>query len=88
MHYVYLLLCADGSYYTGYTNRLSERIAAHNGERPGGAKYTRARRPVRLVYFEEYEDAREAMRREYAVKQLSHREKEALASCGKSGEDF
>ena len=73
MNYVYILRCADNSLYTGWTNNLDRRIKMHvNGK---GAKYTKSRLPVELVYFEEYEDKIEAMKREYAIKQLKRKEK-------------
>ena len=73
MNYVYILKCADNSLYTGWTNNLEKRIKAHAEGK--GAKYTKARLPIELVYFEEYEDKREAMKREYAIKQLKRKEK-------------
>ena len=76
MNYVYIVECKDHTFYTGWTNHLEKRVQAHNEGK--GAKYTKARRPVQLVYFEEYETKQEAMKREYAIKQLSHRQKEAL----------
>ena len=76
MNYTYILRCADGTLYTGWTNDLERRLAAHN--RGTGSRYTRARRPVTLVYFEEHGTKEEAMRREYAIKQLTRAEKEAL----------
>lgn len=72
-HYVYLLRCADDTLYTGYTNDLSRRLAAHNSGR--GAKYTRFRRPVALVYWELWPDKSSALRREYALKQLPRAKK-------------
>lgn len=69
MNYVYILKCNDGSLYTGWTNSLEDRVKKHNEGK--GAKYTRAKLPVELVYFEEFEDKKEAMKREYAIKQLS-----------------
>lgn len=69
MNYVYILRCSDESLYTGWTNSLEKRIKAHNSGK--GAKYTKARLPVELVYFEEYEDKIEAMKREYEIKQLT-----------------
>ncbi len=79
MNYTYILRCADGSFYTGWTNHLEKRLQAHNaGE--GGAKYTKTRRPVELVYFEGYATKEEAMRREYAIKQLTRRQKLELVS--------
>ncbi|MDU2491824.1 MAG: GIY-YIG nuclease family protein [Clostridium celatum] len=73
MNYVYILRCNDDSLYTGWTNNLDKRIKAHSNGK--GAKYTKSRLPVELVYFEEYEDKIEAMRREYAIKQLKRKEK-------------
>ena len=73
MNYVYILRCADNSLYTGWTNNLDKRVKMHSEGK--GAKYTRARLPVELVYFEEYEDKIEAMKREYAIKQLKRSEK-------------
>lgn len=79
MAFVYLLRCADGTYYTGWTSDLARRVDAHNSKR--GAKYTRARLPVHLVYFEEYESKSDAMKREYALRILPHREKECLVTA-------
>lgn len=76
MNYAYLLRCADGSYYAGWTTDPTRREAAHNSGR--GAKYTRSRRPVALVYTESFETRREAMSREAALKKLSHTQKETL----------
>ena len=73
MNYTYILKCKDGSLYTGWTNDLEQRVAAHNTGK--GAKYTKARRPVELVYFEEFETKTEAMRREYEIKQLKREKK-------------
>lgn len=75
-NYTYILRCADGSLYTGWTNDLERRLAAHNAGT--ASKYTRARRPVELVYHEAFSTREEAMRREWAVKQLSRAEKLAL----------
>ena len=88
--YVYMLRCADGSLYTGWTADVWRRLKEHNEEGGKGAKYTRARRPCELVYYEEfehedsYEAKREAMRREWEIKhRLDKKEKEALiASFG------
>ncbi len=78
MNFAYLLRCRDGSMYAGWTNDLEARVKAHNaGE---GAKYTRSRRPVELVYYEEFETREEAMSREWHLKRLSRREKLALIS--------
>lgn len=75
-HYIYVLRCADGTLYTGYTTDLGAREAAHNTGR--GAKYTRGRRPVTLVYSERFRSLAKALRREYAVKRLPRPDKEAL----------
>src|SRR5437773_10723911 len=75
--YVYLLRCADGSYYTGWTTDLARRLAAHQAGR--AARYTRSRRPVTLAYWEECADARAARRREYRLRHQSHATKRALA---------
>lgn len=71
--------CSDGTYYTGWTNNLQNRVATHNSGK--GAKYTRARLPVQLVYYEEYTTKSEAMKRECAIKRLSRKEKEKLISA-------
>ena len=76
MSYVYLLRCADGTLYTGFTNDLARRLGAHNAGR--GAKYTRGRRPVELVYWESFSNKSSALRREYAIKQLPRRQKLTL----------
>ncbi|MBB5182860.1 GIY-YIG nuclease family protein [Catenisphaera adipataccumulans] len=76
MTYTYILHCADDTYYTGWTNDLAHRIQTHNDKK--GAKYTRSRTPVELVYYECFETKSEAMQREYEIKQLSRREKEQL----------
>ena len=81
--YVYILRCSDDTYYTGWTNHLSKRILAHNNGK--GARYTRARCPVSLVYVEVYQEKSTAMKREYAIKQLSRSEKEALIRSFHSG---
>ena len=73
MNYTYILRCSDGTLYTGWTNHLEERVRAHNEGR--GAKYTRSRGPVELVYYECLETKEEALRREYAIKQMSRMEK-------------
>lgn len=76
MNYTYIVRCADGTLYCGWTNHLEERVRAHSEGR--GAKYTRSRRPVALVYYEEFSTREEAMRREAAIKRLSRREKDRL----------
>lgn len=82
--YTYILECSDLMLYTGWTTNLAERLRAHNGECRGGAKYTRGRRPVRLVYFESFGTKSEAMSREAAVKKMTREEKLALI-CGTGG---
>ena len=74
MKYTYIVQCADGTLYTGWTTNVMRRLKEHN-EGKAGAKYTRAKRPVNLVYYEGYETKEEAMRREYAIKQLTRKEK-------------
>jgi len=66
MNYTYILRCKDNSLYTGWTNNLEKRIEAHNAGK--GAKYTKARLPVELVYYEQFETKEEAMKREFAIK--------------------
>ena len=85
MNYVYILRCCDDTLYTGWTNDIEKRLETHNSGK--GAKYTRSRRPVRLVYFEEYEDAREAMSREWHIKRLTRRQKLELINSGRGGAD-
>ena len=74
--FVYILRCGDGSLYTGYTTDLDARLKKHNDGK--GAKYTRSRLPVALVYFEEYATQSEARSREGKIKQLTRAEKLAL----------
>ena len=80
MNWVYILRCGDGSLYTGWTNDLPRRLAAHQAGK--GGKYTRSHLPVELVYREAYDTAAEARRREWALKQLSRTEKLALIESG------
>ena len=79
MNYTYILRCGDGTIYTGWTNDLERRLAAHNAGK--GSKYTRSRLPVELVYHESFDTKEEAMRREWAIKQLSREEKLALINA-------
>ena len=72
--HVYMVECADGTLYSGVTTDVERRIKEHN-DSPKGAKYTRAKRPVKLVYTEQYLNRSEATKREYALKQLSREEK-------------
>lgn len=76
--FVYMLRCADGTLYTGWTNDLTRRVQAHQSGK--GAKYTRSRRPITLVYWEQIPDKRTALRREAAVKQLPRAEKLRLVA--------
>ena len=76
MHYVYMLRCSDDSYYTGWTTDLEKRVATHNAGK--GAKYTRSRLPVVLVYFETFEEKIPAQQREREIKKLTRTQKEAL----------
>lgn len=80
MNYTYIVKCRDNTYYTGWTKDLDRRMKAHNSGT--GAKYTRSRRPVRLVYYEAYGTKEEAMRREREIKRMSRKEKEKLIADG------
>ena len=73
MNYTYILECSDGSFYTGWTNNLEKRIICHNKGK--GAKYTRGRLPLKLVYFEEFIEKRDAQKREYVIKHLTRNDK-------------
>ena len=78
MCYVYILECSDNTLYTGWTTDINKRLKTHlSGQ---GAKYTRCRLPVKLVYFEEYDNKISAQKREYAIKQLSRKNKLNLIS--------
>ncbi|MCP3764487.1 GIY-YIG nuclease family protein [Domibacillus sp. A3M-37] len=84
-HHFYVVKCNDGSLYAGYTNDLDKRMGVHNAGK--GAKYTRARLPVMLIHSESFQTKQEAMRAEYAFKQLPRRKKEAyLQKRGVGGE--
>lgn len=74
--FTYILECADGTLYTGWTVDIEKRLQAHNDKK--GAKYTKARVPVKLVYLEKFSDKRAAQQREYAIKKLTRTEKLAL----------
>ena len=82
MNYTYIVKCSDGSLYTGWTNNLEKRIKDHNAGR--GAKYTKARGPVVLVYKEEFPTKQEAMKREWEIKRLSRKEKLSMIENSKS----
>lgn len=79
-YYVYLVKCRDSSFYCGYTDDVQKRINAHNSGR--GAKYTRSRGPVELVYCEKFSHKSDAMRRECEIKKLTHTQKKCLAEDG------
>lgn len=79
-NFTYIVKCSDGSLYTGWTNDLDKRVKAHNSGR--GAKYTKTRRPVELVYYEKFMTKQEAMSREAKIKQLSRSQKLELISDG------
>lgn len=82
MNYTYIVECKDGSLYTGWTTDVKKRVEAHNAGK--GAKYTKSRRPVKLVYTEEHETKQEAMSREYAIKRMTRQEKLRMIGEGKS----
>lgn len=79
MNFTYLLRCADGSIYCGWTNDVEKRLKTHNEGK--GGKYTASRRPVSLVYLERFDTKEEAMSREWHIKRLSRSEKEALIAA-------
>jgi len=73
-HYVYILECSDKTLYTGWTRDVAKRVQEHNNGK-AGAKYTKSRRPVKLVYFEEAEGLSEVLKREAGIKKLSRKHK-------------
>lgn len=75
-HFVYILKCADGTLYTGYTTDVEKRCDVHNKGK--GAKYTRSRLPVKVVHVEEFDNKSVALKREYAIKQMTHKQKKQL----------
>lgn len=77
-YFVYVVRCSDDSLYTGYTSNIDRRLSEHN--RGEASKYTRARTPVHLQYYEGFNDRGDAMSREHEIKQLSKQEKEELVS--------
>lgn len=78
-YYVYVARCADGTFYTGYASNLNDREAIHNGLKKGmGAKYTRSRRPIKIIYSEKFQTKSSAMKRELEIKKLTHEEKERM----------
>ena len=76
MNYTYIVKCSDETFYTGWTNDLEKRIEMHNSGK--GAKYTKARLPVELVYYEAFDTKEEVMSREWHIKRLSRSEKQKL----------
>jgi len=80
-HYCYIVECADGTYYTGWAIDPEHRVAVHN--KGLGARYTRTRTPVKLVYVEELPDRKTAMKREIAIKKMERRRKIKLISDSK-----
>lgn len=79
MTYTYIVQCADGTFYTGWTTNLEKRLSAHNNG--NGARYTRSRLPVTLVYYEQYATESQARKREYAIKCLSRKTKEEMVKA-------
>jgi putative endonuclease len=87
-YHVYIVRCNDGTFYTGITNNLEKRLLQHNGNMWGGAKYTRGRGPVELVYIEKYPTRKDAAKREWEIKHtLTHNQKRELIN-GASKEDI
>ena len=82
-NYVYIVECCDGSLYTGWTTDVAKRIEAHNSGK--GAKYTRSRRPVKLVHYEEFATKEEALHREAQIKKLAPEKKRQLVTSGHDG---
>lgn len=80
VNYTYVVRCSDGSLYTGWTNDLEKRILAHNEGK--GAKYTKPRRPVELIYYEEFPTKEEAMSREWKIKHMSRKQKLKMIRAG------
>jgi putative endonuclease len=78
--FTYIVKCADGTFYIGWTTNLEKRLRAHNGEITGGAWYTSWKKPVKLVYTEEHESKSLALKREHALKKLTRKQKEQLIS--------
>ena len=81
MNYTYILRCRDGTFYTGWTNNLEKRLNCHNAGK--GAKYTKARLPVELAYFETFQTKKEAMQREWEIKKMTRKEKIELIGAKK-----
>ena len=82
MAYTYILKCSDGTYYTGWTKDLDNRLKVHNSGQ--GSKYTRVRLPVSIIYYEYFESDNDAMKREATIKRLSRKGKEELIKLSKN----
>mgnify|MGYP003642746190 CR=1 FL=1 len=85
LHYVYIVECADGTYYTGYTTSVERRLNEHNYSFKRGAKYTRSRRPVTLIHQETYPTRSQALKREHAIKKLSRKKKQQIITESTGG---
>lgn len=85
MWYVYILRCADDTLYTGITNDLQQRLQTHNSGT--GAKYTRSRRPVEILYAQRVDSHSEALKREYAIKQMTRQQKLSMIEHAKACEN-
>ena len=85
-NYTYILECADGTYYCGWTNDIDKRLRTHNAGK--GGKYTRARLPVRLVHLETFPTKEEALAREWQIKQLRREQKEEIIRGGNRNSDY
>jgi putative endonuclease len=88
MYYLYLLRCSDNSLYCGQTNDLQRRVQEHNSDKFKSAKYTKGRRPVKLVYFEKYRNLSKALKREFEIKKITKTKKEALIKSTKNCYNF
>lgn len=82
MNFIYIIECADGTFYTGWTTDVDRRILVHNTDK--GAKYTRGKTPVKLVYTETFETKSEALKRERSIKKLSREDKIKLIESGRA----
>jgi len=83
-HYVYIILCRDGTFYTGYTKNVEDRVRLHANGR--GARYTKTHPPQEVVYVESFASQSEAMRRERAIKKMSHQQKQQLTESDKANQ--
>ena len=85
-YFVYILRCADGSYYTGYTSNLAKRVALHN--RGGGSKYVRSKLPAKLIFKKKYRYYKNALNEERRIKTLSRKRKNDLIHSIKKGKNL